>query len=71
MLGTREPAEQGQLRVLASGPTRRSRAGEQAGLDLSLVEAIDHALARAVAAGDGDQDMAATFLSSLASSSDR
>lgn len=46
-------------------------AGEQVGLDLPLVEAIDHALARAVAAGDGDQDMAATFLSSLASSSDR
>lgn len=40
-------------------------AGEQAGLDLPMVEAIDRALARAVAAGHGDQDMAATFLSSL------
>ncbi len=43
-------------------------ASEQASLALPLVEAIDRALARAVQDGRGDQDVAATFLSSLPSS---
>lgn len=43
-------------------------ASEQASLELPLVEAIDRALARAVQDGHGDQDLAATFLSSLPSS---